>query len=113
VPSDPGWTASTICSGLIAEGTGQEAIDHVRPGDRIRLSAAVTSDPFVPPEFGRNSQNDSAKKRSFVAAAFCECFMNFNLMVSMDREPRTVSLAFGVLVKFIMELSNIGVDAVQ
>jgi hypothetical protein len=58
-------------------------------------------------------KNNSAKKGSFVAAAFCECAMNFNLMVSMDREPITVSLAFGVLVKFIMEISQIGVDTVQ
>src|ERR1700676_3717856 len=56
--------------------------------------------------------NNSAKEGSFVAAAYREWSMKFNLMASMDCEPRTASLAFGVLVKFIMELSQIGVDAV-
>jgi hypothetical protein len=80
--------------------------------DPLRFRAQRTQERRLSSRMRQKQSNNSAKEGSFVAAAFREWSMKFNLMASMDCEPRTASLAFGVLVKFIMELSQIGVDAV-
>jgi hypothetical protein len=42
----------------------------------------------------QNQLNNPAKNGSFIAGAFPECFVKFNLMVSTDCKPRSASHAF-------------------
>lgn len=84
----------------------------IRMDPNIRRDLALLRQLYRSRRMRQMRSNILAKKRGFVAAVFRECSVKFNLMVWIDCEPRTASLAFGVLVKFITELSQIGVDAV-